>query len=110
MSVWDDDANVCVWVVDDETDDDEDRNSANSIYVVEGDARCFPLSAGESDGDSSESEAEGAQNMSAKSEFDDEEGNLATAAEVESGPIYPSPLSAPPNRQMSAASTKSSDP
>ena len=48
--------------------------------------------------------------MSTKSEFDEQEGNLATAAEVENGPIYLSPLSAPPARKKSAWSTKSSDP
>ena len=46
----------------------------------------------------------------ADSEFDEEGGNLATAAEVENGPVYLSPLSAPPARRKSVLSVKSSDP
>ena len=81
--MWEDDGPDCGWAVDDETDGDDDDNSTDIVCMVEANARYLPQSAGESDGESSESEVEGAENMSAKSEFDDEEENLATAAEVE---------------------------
>ena len=56
-SVWEDDDPDCGWAVDDETDEDNDDDSTDVVYMFESGALHFPPSANDEDCESSESGA-----------------------------------------------------